>query len=305
MDIVGEMKEGLVLVEVEDTFAEAFSLWAARVLITAANEKWARTAASVVTGYATSTIACDAEAGIDKFVSASETPDGRPGVIVMFFAPKKNLDHVLLNRIGQCVLTCPTTAVFDAMPEPEEKLDTGAKMRYFGDGFQTKSELKGKTIHEIPVMEGVFKIEAEFGIRKGVAGGNFMILAENQEKGLAAAEAAVAAIEKIDNVILPFPGGICRSGSKVGSLKYKFMKATTNHKLCPTLRGVVEDSEVPEGVGCVYEIVINGLTLDQVKQAMRDGIKAAMNMPGVIKITAGNYQGKLGKYFIYLKELGL
>ncbi|MBS7288548.1 MAG: formylmethanofuran--tetrahydromethanopterin N-formyltransferase [Candidatus Freyarchaeota archaeon] len=294
-----------MLVEVEDTFAEAFSLWAARVLITAANEKWARTAASVVTGYATSTIACDAEAGIDRFVSASETPDGRPGVIVMFFAPKKNLDHVLLNRIGQCVLTCPTTAVFDAMPEPEEKLDTGAKMRYFGDGFQTKSELKGKTIHEIPVMEGVFKIEAEFGIRKGVAGGNFMILAESWEKGLAAAEAAVEAIQKIDNVILPFPGGICRSGSKVGSLKYKFMKATTNHKLCPTLKGVVEDSEVPEGVSCVYEIVINGLTLDQVKQAMRDGIKAAIKMPGVVKITAGNYQGNLGKYFIYLRELEL
>jgi len=293
------------LVEIEDTFAEAFSLWAARILITAANEKWARTAASVVSGYATSTIACDAEAGIVRLVSASETPDGRPGVIVMFFAPKKNLDHVLLNRIGQCVLTCPTTAVFDAMPEPEEKLDTGAKMRYFGDGFQTKSELKGRTIHEIPVMEGVFKIEAEFGIRKGVAGGNFMILAENWEKGLAAAEAAVEAIQKIDNVILPFPGGICRSGSKVGSLKYKFMKATTNHKLCPTLKGVVEDSEVPEGVGCVYEIVINGLTLDHVKQAMRDGIKAAMRMPGVIKITAGNYQGKLGKFFIYLKELGL
>jgi len=293
------------LVEIEDTFAEAFNLWAARILITTANEKWARTVASVVTGYATSTIACDAEAGIDKFVSASETPDGRPGVIVMFFAPKKNLDHVLLNRIGQCVLTCPTTAVFDAMPEPEEKLDTGAKMRYFGDGFQTKSELKGRTIHEIPVMEGVFKIEAEFGIRKGVAGGNFMILAESWEKGLAAAEAAVEAIQKIDNVILPFPGGICRSGSKVGSLKYKFMKATTNHKLCPTLKGVVGDSEIPENVSCVYEIVINGLTLDQVKRAMRDGIRAAMKMPGIVKITAGNYQGNLGKHFIYLKELEL
>ncbi|MHA1606478.1 MAG: formylmethanofuran--tetrahydromethanopterin N-formyltransferase [Candidatus Freyarchaeota archaeon] len=293
------------MVEVEDTFAEAFNLWAARVLITAANEKWARTVASVVTGYATSTIACDAEAGIDKFIPPSETPDGRPGVIVMFFSSKKNLDHVLLNRIGQCVLTCPTTAVFDAMEEPEMKFDTGAKMRYFGDGFQKKSELAGRTIYEIPVMEGIFKIEAEFGVRKGVAGGNFMVLAEDWEKGLAAAEAAVEAIQKIDNVILPFPGGICRSGSKVGSLKYKFMKATTNHKLCPTLKGQVEDSEIPEGVESAYEIVINGITLDAVKQAMKDGIKAAMGMPGVIKITAGNYGGNLGKHFIYLKELGL
>ncbi len=293
------------MVEVEDTFAEAFNLWAARVLITAASEKWAKIAASVVTGYATSTIACDAEAGIDKFVPSSETPDGRPGVIVMFFASKKNLDHVLLNRIGQCVLTCPTTAVFDAMEDPEMKFDTGAKMRYFGDGFQRKSELAGRTIYEIPVMEGIFKMEAELGVRKGVAGGNFMVLAEDWEKGLAATEAAVEAIQKIDNVILPFPGGICRSGSKVGSLKYKFMKATTNHKLCPTLREQVEDSEIPEGVGSAYEVVINGTTLDVVKQAMRDGIKAAMEMPGVVKITAGNYGGNLGKHFIYLKELGL
>lgn len=293
-----------MLAEVVDTFAEGFNLWMSRILITAKNEKWARIAANVVTGFATSAIGCPCEAGIDKEVPASETPDKRPGIIVMFCASKNNLEKVLIDRMGQCILTCPTTAVFDALgEEPELTFDTGNKMKYFGDGFQKKGEVAGKEVYKIPVMEGEFIIESNFGAKKGVAGGNFFILAENEEKGLAAAEAAVEAIQKIDKVILPFPGGICRSGSKVGSLKYKFMHATTNQKYCPTLKGQIPDSELPDNVNSVYELVINGLTIDLVKQAMSAGVKTVKKMPGVKKITAGNYGGELGKHFIYLKEL--
>lgn len=292
------------MAEIVDTFAEAFNLWMSRILITAKNEKWARIAANVSTGFATSAIGCPCEAGIDKEVSSSETPDGRTGIIVMFCASKKNLEKVLIDRIGQCILTCPTTAVFDALgDEPEETFDVGNKMKYFGDGFQKKGEIASKEVYRIPVMEGEFIIEKDFGVKKGVAGGNFFILAETEEQGLAAAEAAAEAIQKIDKVIIPFPGGICRSGSKVGSLKYKFMHATTNQKYCPTLKGQIEDSELPDAVNSVFELVINGLTLDLVKQAMSVGLKAAVNMPGVKKITAGNYGGELGKHFIYLKEL--
>ena len=292
------------MAEVVDTFAEGFTLWMSRILITAKNEKWARIAANVVTGFATSAIGCPCEAGIGKEVPANETPDERPGIIVMICASKNNIEKVLIDRIGQCILTCPTTAVFDALgEEPDLTFDTGNKMKYFGDGFQTKGEVAGKEVYKIPVMEGEFIIENNFGAKKGVAGGNFFILAENEDKGLAAAEAAVEAIKKIEKVILPFPGGICRSGSKVGSLKYKFMHATTNEKYCPTLKGQIEGSELPDNVKAVYELVINGLTIDLVKQAMSAGIKAVKKMPGVKKITAGNYGGELGKHFIYLKEL--
>jgi formylmethanofuran--tetrahydromethanopterin N-formyltransferase len=292
------------LAEIVDTFAECFNLWMSRILITAKNEKWARIAANVSTGFATSTIGCPCEAGIDKIVPATETPDKRPGAIVMFCASKKNLEQVLIDRVGQCILTCPTTAVFDALgEEPEVVFDTGNKMKYFGDGFQKKEEVAGKEVYKIPVMEGDFIIEKDFGAKKGIAGGNFFILAQTEDQGLAAAEAAVEEIQKIDKVILPFPGGICRSGSKVGSLKYKFMHATTNQKYCPTLKGQIEDSELPGDVNSVFEIVINGLTLDLVKKAMSVGIKTVKNMPGIKKITAGNYGGQLGKHFIYLKEL--
>ncbi|MEM2134093.1 MAG: formylmethanofuran--tetrahydromethanopterin N-formyltransferase [Candidatus Freyarchaeota archaeon] len=292
------------MAEIVDTFAECFNLWMSRILITAKNEKWARIAANVSTGFATSTIGCPCEAGIDKMVPATETPDKRPGIIVMFCASKKNLEQVLIDRVGQCILTCPTTAVFDALgEEPEVVFDTGNKMKYFGDGFQKKGEIAGKEVYKIPVMEGDFIIEKDFGAKKGIAGGNFFILAQTEDQGLAAAEAAAEEIQKIDKVILPFPGGICRSGSKVGSLKYKFMHATTNQKYCPTLKGQIEDSELPGDVNSVFEIVINGLTLDLVKKAMSVGIKTVKNMPGIKKITAGNYGGQLGKHFIYLKEL--
>jgi len=302
---VSELKE-LEGVEIEDTFAEAFPIKVARVLITAVNEKWALNAAKEATGFGTSVIMCPVEAGIERTASPEETPDGRPGVFVLFCAPSyKTLEEQLLARLGQCVLTAPTAAAFNALSEEEsvKTFNTGFKLKFFGDGFEKVGELYGRKVSIIPIMGGEFIVEQNFGAKEGVAGGNFFILAENMASALLAAENAVAEIEKVDGVITPFPGGIVSSGSKPGSLKYKFMHATTNHKFCPTLKGVVEDSEIPDGVNAVLEIVINGLSEDAVKEAMRKGIKAAVKVKGVKKITAGNYGGTLGKYHLKLHEI--
>ncbi|AEF96247.1 formylmethanofuran--tetrahydromethanopterin N-formyltransferase [Methanotorris igneus] len=292
---------------IEDTFAEAFPIWVSRILVTAATERLAKIAATEATGFGCSVIMCPAEAGIEKYVPPTETPDGRPGYIIQICHPKKSeLEHQMLERIGQCILTAPTTAAFDAMgDEAEEQLKVGFKLKFFGDGYEKKDKLGDRTIYRIPIMSGEFITESKFGVKKGVAGGNFFILAENQTAALVAAEAAVDAISSVDGVITPFPGGIVASGSKVGASnpKYKFMTATTNHKMCPTLRDVVEDSEVPEDVNGIYEIVIDGISEEAVKEAMKVGILAATKVPGVKKITAGNYGGKLGKYQIKLHDL--
>jgi formylmethanofuran--tetrahydromethanopterin N-formyltransferase len=292
---------GLTL-KVQDTFAEMFPLWAGRILITAENEKWAQIAAKVTTGFATSVIMAPAEAAIERTVAAAETPDNRPGILVQIYNRDRfTLKHQLMERIGQCIMTCPTTTAFNGLLG-KRVLRIGSSLRYFGDGFQKKTMVADRKCWKIPVMEGNFIVEDGFGAMEAVAGGNFMIFAETQQTGLAASEAAADAIrQRAPDVIMPFPGGVCRSGSKAGSLKYK-MKASTNHPYCPTLRTLVPDSVVPENVNSVYEIVINGLTLDAVKNAMKQGVTAAANMPGVVKITAGNYGGKLGPFKAFLKE---
>jgi len=291
-------------VEIEDTFAEMFSMWVGRVLITAANEKWAQTAAKVATGFASSIIMSPAEAGIEGNVPPDKTPDGRHGAIIQIYHhTRRELKQQMILRIGQCIMTCPTTAAFDALPEAKRRPKVGRSIRLFGDGFQRRDEMYGRKVWRIPVMEGEFIVEDQFGAQNAVAGGNFLILAENHKAGLQAAEEAVNAIGlKSEGVILPFPGGICRSGSKAGSLKYK-LKASTFHQYCPRLKKLVPDTMVPENVHSIYEIVINGLNLDVVKQAMAEGIKAAVKVPGVVKISAGNYGGKLGPYRAYLKEI--
>ncbi|MCW4046546.1 MAG: formylmethanofuran--tetrahydromethanopterin N-formyltransferase [Candidatus Bathyarchaeota archaeon] len=291
-------------VKIQDTFAEMFPLWAGRILITAENEKWAQIAASVTTGFATSVIMAPAEAAVERPVPAAETPDNRPGVLVQIYNRDRfELKHQLMERIGQCIMTCPTTAAFNGLTTSKRVLKVGSSLRYFGDGFQKKAMVGGRRCWKIPVMEGNFIVEDGFGAQEAVAGGNFMIFAENQTVGLKAAEAAADAIRaNAPNVIMPFPGGICRAGSKAGSLKYK-MKASTNHPYCPTLRTVVPDSVVPENVQCVYEIVMNGLTLDAVKNAMKQGVIAAASTPGVVKISSGNYGGKLGPFKAFLKEV--
>jgi len=296
-------------VVIEDTFAEGFPIWVSRVLITAATERLAKAAATEATGFACSVIMCPAEAGIEKYVSPAETPDGRPGYIIEICHPKKaELEHQLLERIGQCVLTAPTTAVFDAMGEDAtEELKVGFKLKYFGDGYEKKvtCEECNKTLYSVPIMGGDFLIESKLGIKKGVAGGNFFIMADSNMSALVAAEAAVDAINEVEKTITPFTGGIVASGSKVGytNPKYSFMAATTNEKMCPTLKDTVEGSEIPADVNGVYEIVIDGIDEASVAAAMKAGIKAAVTIPGVKKITAGNYGGKLGPFQIKLQGL--
>jgi formylmethanofuran--tetrahydromethanopterin N-formyltransferase len=285
-------------VEIEDTFAEAFGTWAARVIITAANRKWAREAASKMTGFATSVIACGCEAGIER--DMEETPDGRPGVSVLIFAYNKELlEKHLIDRIGQCVLTCATTACFSGL-SAEETIPVGSQLRFFGDTFQISKVVDGRRYWRIPVMEGEFLIEEKFGIQRAVAGGNFLILGIDQKSTLDAAERAVEEMTRVPGIILPFPGGIVRSGSKVGS-RYKFLRASTNDAFCPSLRGVVETA-LPEGVNSVLEIVIDGLDVSAIEQATRKGILAAC-IPGIRRISAGNYGGNLGKFKFHLHKL--
>jgi len=302
--LIGESTDLLAInnVPIEDTFAEAFPMTAARSIVTAETPEWAQTAGTVATGYAASVIGCDAEAGIERILSPEDTPDGRPGVSLLFFAFSRDaLQKALINRVGQCVLTCPTTACYNGLPLVKDKnVRIGGNLRFFGDGFQISKKLEGRRFWRMPVMDGEFLCEDVFGTVKGVAGGNFLILGQTQVTALAAAQAAVAAIRQVPGVILPFPGGIVRSGSKVGS-KYKKLRASTNDAFCPTLRGQV-NSSLPEGVNAVYEIVIDGVDLSSVEAATRVGVRSAC-LPGVVRISAGNYGGNLGPHHIHLHQL--
>lgn len=287
-------------VAIEDTFAEAFEMWASRLIITAASETWAMTAARVATGFATSIIACGCEAGVGRSLTPEQTPDGRPGVQVLFFTMSaKDMEKVLLNRIGQCIMTSPTSACYNGL-QSEKEVKIGSKLRYFGDGYQSSKLLEGRRLWRIPVMDGEFVIEESFRMQKAIGGGNFLILGESQETSLAAAEAAVKAMDDVEGVIMPFPGGIVRCGSKVGS-KYKGQGVSTNTAYCPTIRRQV-DSELPDGANSVLEIVIDGLTEEDVRKATRAGVLAACQ-PGVMRISAGNYGGKLGRYHFYLHDI--
>jgi formylmethanofuran--tetrahydromethanopterin N-formyltransferase len=280
-------------VQIEDTFAEGFPIKMARVVVTAITERWALEAAREATGFGTSVIGCSAEAGIECIVGGDETPDGRPGAnILICNMGYKNLENSLLFRIGQCVLTAPTTAAFSGMQDAEKQFDTGKKLSFFGDGYQKQIEMFGRNVWKIPLMSGDFIVEQNFGAVDGIAGGNFLILAQNQTAGLMAADAAVNAISKMKGTITPFPGGVVASGSKVGS-KYKFLKASTNTAFCTSLR---EDGvcTLAEDVTSVFEIVINGVNKEAISAAMKAGINAACRVPGVLKISAANYEGKLG-----------
>lgn len=291
-------------VAIENTFAEAFPMKAARIIVTAANDTWADHAGRAMTGFATSVIACGCEAGIERLLKASETPDGRPGIsVLMFSMSKKELGKQIQNRVGQCVLTCPTTACYSGLDDGEP-IALGKNLRFFGDGYQISKKFGDTRYWRVPVMDGEFVCEEETRIAKAIGGGNFLILAETQAQALAASERAVTAMRRIPNVIMPFPGGVVRSGSKVGS-KYKALPASTNHLYCPTLRGLV-DSKLPLSVGAVLEIVIDGLDVESINRATRVGIKAACargRKRGIIGISAGNYGGNLGPYHFRLREI--
>jgi formylmethanofuran--tetrahydromethanopterin N-formyltransferase len=292
-------------IPVDDTFAEAFDMIATGVVITADTADWARIAARIMTGYATSVIGCGCEGGLDRDLTPAETPDGRPGVRVLLFAVSvEELQKQLVNRAGQCVLTSPSSACYAGM-EGEGRLRLGADLRYFGDGFQIGKRLGERRYWRIPVMDGEFLCESHTGYSKSaVGGGNLFIIARSRAAALAAAGAASHAASAVPDVILPFPGGIARSGSKIGS-RYKAMVASTNELYCPTLKGAV-DTALPADAGCVLEIVIDGLDEPAVAAAMRAAIGAAARTGpegGVLRLSAGNYGGKLGRHHFHLRDL--
>ena len=291
-------------VRIVDTFAEAFGMRGARVIITAQSAGWARTAAQSMTGFATSVIGCKLEAGIEIAHAPEDTPDGRPGISVLLFAfDAEGLGRQLIDRVGQTILTCPTTACFDGLPDSPDRVTVGGALRHFGDKFQSSKVLDGQRYWRIPVMEGEFLVQETFGVQRAIGGGNFLIMARDQTSALAAAEAAVDAMRSVRGIIMPFPGGIVRAGSKVGAKKYKNMIASTNDAYCPTLRGRSGvDSQIPDGANSVLEIVIDGLDRAAIEEAMRVGLAAACR-PGVVEITAGNYGGKLGKHHFHLHQL--
>ena len=291
-------------VTIDDTFAEAFGMRGTRVLVTAQNLKWAYNAANAMTGFATSVIACGVEAGIERELTPEETPDGRPGVAVLMFAMGSAvLTKQLETRMGQCILTCPTAAAFSGI-DGGDRINLGKNLRFFGDGFQISKQFGGKRYWRVPVMDGEFLTEEKTGMVRAVGGGNFLVLAESQPQALAACEAAIDAMKKIPNVIMPFPGGVVRSGSKVGS-KYKALIASTNDAFCPTLKGITKTELSPE-IESVMEIVIDGLTDEDVRKATRAGIAAVCELGaanGIKRISAGNYGGKLGQFQFHLREI--
>jgi formylmethanofuran--tetrahydromethanopterin N-formyltransferase len=292
-------------IRIDDTFAEAFGMRATALTITADSARWARQAAVTMTGFATSVIGCGLEAGIDRMLGAGETPDGRPGVRVLLFSMSTGeLQKQIAVRVGQCVLTSPGSACYAAL-EGEESLRLGNALRYFADGWQVSKRFGGKHYWRMPVMDGEFTCEATTGLtKKAVGGGNLLIMGESTQTTLAAAEAAVKAIDAVPDAIMPFPGGIVRSGSKVGS-KYKGVVASTNDAYCPTLRGAVTTA-LDDDVMSVLEIVIDGLTPAAVADAMRAGLKAIVKLGpkrGAVRVGAGNYGGKLGPHHFHLKDL--
>ncbi|WP_274628886.1 formylmethanofuran--tetrahydromethanopterin N-formyltransferase [Arvimicrobium flavum] len=292
-------------VAIDDTFAEAFGMRATAIVITGPNRKWARQAAVSMTGFATSVIGCGCEAAIDVELEPSETPDGRPGFRVTLFAVSTDeLQKQLQARVAQCVLTSPGSACFAGLDGPN-LLKLGAALRYFGDGWQISKKIGGRHFWRVPVMDGEFLCEATTGMTKeAVGGGNLLLLADSSANALAAAEAAVAAINTVPGAIMPFPGGVVRSGSKIGG-KYKGIIASTNEAFAPTLRGAVK-SALGTDINAVLEIVIDGETADAVAAAMRAGLGAVTGLgpeKGAIRISAGNFGGKLGKFLYHLKDL--
>lgn len=295
---------------IDDTYAEAFRSLYAEILITARDRDWLDHAVAAATGNASSTILCDCEAGLDRYIgpdgdAAEPTPDGRPGAVVQFHVPRFRKDRVealersLLVRISQNVLTCPTTACFNRLDEPTY-YKLGRKLAFFGDGYQYRDVRHGRPVWVVPILAGEFVIDRRFGYRDGLMGGNLWFMGRDLDAALSAAERARAAVQAVPGVIMPFPGGVAASGSKAGS-RYKFAVASTYEAFCPTLRDQLgEKSRVPEGVGSVMEIIINGRDLSVIAQATQAAIAASVDTPGLVKISAGNYGGRLGKSFIYL-----
>lgn len=287
--------------EISDTFAEAFRLRYARVVVTAHDRHWLEAAVAAATGYGTSVIGCDAEIGVEGWIPAAATPDGRVGASILAFGfSAEGVAKAVANRAAQCLLTCPTTSLFDGLPEGQERFPLGGHIRYFGDGFEKTKVIDGRRYWRVPVMDGEFLVEESIGVDKGVGGGNFILQAASLESALAAARRAVEAIAKIRGAITPFPGGVVRSGSKVGS-RYPVLKASTNEAFCPGLVGRVS-TELVGGTAAAVEIVVDCVDESTVAESMAAGMRAAA-APDVLAISAGNYGGRLGKFHFHLRQI--
>ncbi len=285
---------------IDDTFAEAFPMWVSRLIVTADTPRLALQAAQMAVGMATSIIGCGCESGLEGVATPDETPDGRPGQVLLLFSysPEK-LEEQLFQRIGQAILPSATSACFNGL-QADRSAKIGGRLRYFADGFQSSKLLGGRRFWRLPVADGEFVVEESFGLGQGVGGGNLILMGGARGAVLEAAEAAAEAIRSVRGAIAPFPGGVCRSPSRPGS-KYKNVRASTNAAYCPTLRCRVE-TQLPPEAAAVYELVVDGLTEDIVRQAMGGALLAACQ-PGVLRITAGNYGGKLGPYHLHLHRI--
>lgn len=293
-------------VEIQDTYAEAFRSIYAEVLITARDRFWLDQAVNACTGHASSTIMCDCEAGLDHYVDPADTPDGRIGAVVQFHVPRflknreRHLEKVLLARLSQNILTCPTATVYDHL-QSDTYFKLGKKIAYFGDGHQFRDNRNGLPVWVIPIMGGEFVLSRRFGYKDGIMGGNLWFMGEDQEYAIDAALQAAKAADSTLGVVTTFPGGVAASASKAGS-KYSFLFASTYEKFCPTLKEKLgEKSGVPAGVNSIMEIIINGRDLETVAKATYNALDATNSLPGLKLITAGNYGGRLGKSFIYLR----
>ena len=291
-------------IQIENTFAEAFNMKASRIIVTADNLKWAKNACDSFTGFATSVIACGIEAGIEKQLNKTETPDGRYGYSILLFSMSRSvLEKQLETRVGQCILTCPTTAVFSGI-DSDDVIPLGKNLKYFGDGHQISKKINKKRFWRIPVMDGEFLCEESTSRVPAIGGGNFLVLSKNRSSCLKACEVAIDSIRNLSNVITPFPGGVVRSGSKVGS-KYKTLIASTNDAFCPTLKSITKSS-LANNVNCVMEIVINGLHEKDISLAIKKSIQAIAGSnikKDIVSISAGNYGGKLGQYHFHLRKI--
>ncbi|MDO9539163.1 MAG: formylmethanofuran--tetrahydromethanopterin N-formyltransferase [Methanocalculus sp.] len=283
-----------------DTFAEAFPIWISRIIITADSPEWAYAAAAEATGFATSKIFCPCEAGIER--EWRVTPDGRPGVSVLICGEKKQMRSLIADRISQCILPTPTASAFNGLHDARDRFYT--RMHYFGDGYEERCIVGGRDCWRIPVMEGYYTGEERYGTVKGIAGGNFLVMAEESRDALAAAKAGVAAITPLEGVITGFAGGVVGSGSKVGCKNYLFpMPASTNHRWCPALKEKISDSLVPDGVNSIYEVVINGISEAAIISAMKAGVEAATRQGKLLFIGASNFEGRLGPHQFHLHDL--
>ena len=296
--------------KIDDTYAEAFRSLYTEFLITARDRRWLDHAVHAATGNASSSILCDCEAGMDRYVGPGgdegfATPDGRPGAIVQLHIPRfrkdrvKALERSALVRISQNVLTCPTAACFNLI-DSENYYHMGRKVAYFGNGYQKRIERFGRKMWWIPILGGEFVLDRRLGYADGLMGGNLWFFGDSVDSALEAAEKGVEAIRPVPGVITTFPGGIAGSGSKAGS-NYDFTIASTYEKFCPLLQDDLDiEAGLPQGVHSVMEIIMNGQGMQPIIDATQAAIKASVDTPGLIMISAGNYGGHLGKSFIFL-----